>query len=61
MEEEKVYDRRLIEEGRGSIAPVFTSRERPKREVSIKADLIYEASLWLEEGEKSLRRGDGGR
>lgn len=50
MEEKKVYDRRLMEESRGYILPVFTSKERPKREESIKPDLIYEASLWLEAG-----------
>lgn len=56
MEEKDVYDRRLMEGSKGYIFPVFTSRERPKREKSIKADLIYEASLWLEAGKRSLRR-----
>lgn len=42
-------------ESRGYIFPVFTNREMPKRGGPIKADLIYEASLWLEGG-----RGAGG-
>lgn len=49
-EEKKVYDRRLMEESRGYIFPVFTSKERPMREESIKPDLIYQTSLWLESG-----------
>ena len=51
MEEKKVHDRRLMEESRGYVYPVFvTSKERPKRKESIKPDLIYEALLWLEAG-----------
>lgn len=50
MEENNVYDRGQMEESRAYIFPVFTSRERPKREESIKADLIYEVPLWLEGG-----------
>lgn len=48
-----VYDRGLAKESGESIFPVFTSSERPKREESIKADLIYEVSVWLEEGRRA--------
>lgn len=50
QEGKNVYYRRLMEDSRGSISPVFISRERPKTEESIKADLIYESALWLEGG-----------
>lgn len=34
----------------------FTIGERPKREESIKADLIYEVSMWVVEVEEELEQ-----
>lgn len=64
-EEKGIYERGKMEESGRHIVPVFTSMERPQREESIKADLIYEAALWLEGGRggsmwRETEREDGG-